>query len=233
MKRSGNHAIIQWMLAQGEFVFVNNFIPIAAILRGTRAFPAPREFAAWREGHTAGDRAVCASLEDFPPDVRPFRELPAGATQVLILRDPENFFASRIRKGRKLAHPAYPREPGPMLSRVIDGWKAHAREFLGHTTHLPEKVGVYFNAWFGGEAYRRGISERLGLEFSDAGFGQVSPVGGGSSFDQTAFDGDNKRMQVLDRKTQLHDDEARLLAAIMADEEIGALGRELEAAAGR
>ncbi len=229
MKRSGNHAIIQWMLAQGEFKFYNNIIPVGAILRGDRTLPEPLDFAAWRAERVTPEQSICASLEDHPPSVRPFAELPADVTQVLILRDPENFFASRIRKAGKAAHPAYPSEPGPLLTRVIEGWKAHAREFLGVTAYLPNRVGIYFNAWFSDAAYRQEISARLGLDFSDAAYAQVSDVGGGSSFDRTAFDGENRRMKVLERKSQLSESEARFLAWILADEELNDLRRQVEA----
>lgn len=229
MKRSGNHAIIQWMLAQGEFTFHNNIVPIAAILRGDRPLPEPRDFAAWRAERVSPGQSICASLEDHRPDFRPFCDLPADVTQILILRDPENFLASRIRKAGKAIHPAYPRGPGPMLTRVTEGWKAHAREFLGLTNHLHNKVPVYFNAWFSDEAYRARLSARLGLDFSDAGYAQVSGVGGGSSFDRTTFDGENRRMKVLERKTQLSEDEARFLAEVLRDEELRELGRRVEA----
>lgn len=231
MKRSGNHAIIQWMLAQGEFTFHNNIVPIAAILRGDRALPAPCDFAAWRAERVSLEQSICASLEDHPPDFRPFCELPADVIQILILRDPENFFASRIRKAGKAIHPAYPREAGPMLNRVVQGWKAHAREFLGLTDHLQNKIPIYFNAWFLEEAYRAQISARLGLDFSDTGYAQVSDVGGGSSFDRTAFNGENRRMKVLERKSQLGDDEAQFLAEVLKDEEMRELGQRVEALA--
>ena len=231
MKRSGNHAVIEWMRAQGRFVFCNNLIPIAPILRGEKTMPAPRDFAEWERekvGAEAGGADVCASLEDHPLDIRPFVALPPGGVQILIVRDPANLFASRIRKGRRLDHPAYPREAGPLLSRVVAGWKAHAREFLGLSAVLPGHVGVFFNAWFSDAEYRRLLSERLGLEFSDAGFARVASTGGGSSFDRTEFDGDNTRMQVLARAAQLDAEETRLLESVLADEEVRALGRRLE-----
>lgn len=230
MKRSGNHAVVEWMLAQGRFVFCNNLVPVASILRGEKMLPAPRDFPAWQRekaGASGAGPDLCASLEDLPLDFRPFRALPAGCRQVLVVRDPENFFASRIRKGRLLDHPAYPRAPGPLLTRVVEGWKTHAREFLGLTSTLENRVGVFFNAWFADPAYRRQLSARLGLEFSDAGFTRVAAAGGGSSFDRTDFDGDNTRMQVLARAAQLDAAETRLLAEILADAELRDLGRRL------
>ena len=234
MKRSGNHAVIGWLVAQDRFLFCSKPIRNAPILRGIRPMPPPREFSDWlrtegAEMDAADDRCVCANLEDFRLDVRPFRELPAGTTHVLLVRDPANLFASRIRKGREEAHPAYPREPGPMLTANVECWKAHAREYLGLTSLLANTVPVYFNAWFADAEYRRRLSARLGLEFSDAGYTQVSPAGGGSSFDGTAFDGDNARMNVLDRAAQLDEAEAQMLAGILDDAEVRDLGRRIEA----
>ena len=228
MKRSGNHAIIEWMLAQDHFVFCNNLIPVAPILRGEKSLPAPRDFTAWEReklGEGKADRLLCASLEDHALNVRPFEQLPTGTVQVLIVRDPANFFASRIRKSRSIDHPAYPREAGPLLARVVEGWKVHVREYLGLTSTLTNRVGVSFNAWFTDPDYRRALSARLGLSFSDQGFGRVSAAGGGSSFDRTDFNGDNVRMNVLDRAAQLDEGETKLLAEILADDELRELGR--------
>ena len=91
-------------------------------------------------------------------------------------------------------------------------------------------MGVSFNAWFTSPDYRRALSTRLGLNFSDEGFKRVSGAGGGSSFDRTDFNGDNARMKVLARASQLDANESELLAIILADEELRELGRRIEEA---
>lgn len=246
MKRSGNHGIINWMLAQGRFLFFNNIIPIAPILRGHKPMPPPEDLPVWlrqqllpeggtwwaflREQWALRRHTLLVSLEDHDLHIRPFRRLPKAHRHVLIVRDPYNLFASRIRKAATLDNPAYPREAGAALERVVTRWKQHAREYLGLTNTLAPKEGVYFNAWFADPAYRRALSQRLGLDFSDEGFTAVSGTGGGSSFDGTAYDADNRRMNVLDRASQLTDDERRLWDALFADDELHALARRLDAA---
>ena len=230
LKRSGNHAVINWLLAQGNFRFFNNVVPVGPILRGQRALPAPWSFADWSTQHPAApgqDR--CLSLEDHPLDLPLFSDPPQGLQHILILRDPANLFASRIRKGATMEHPAYSREEGPLLRRAVDLWKSHAREFLGATNVLPGYVGVWFDAWFASEEYRRKLSSSLGLSFTDAGFTQVSDRGGGSSFDRTTFDGANRRMQVLTRHAQLDETERSLLDKILSDPEVNNLATALRA----
>jgi hypothetical protein len=244
MKRSGNHALISWLLPQDRFVFRNNIIPIARILRGEAALPPPEDLDAWldRELPPRGLRAagflkrivfsrhaLLVSLEDHHPATRVFREDPPHLTNVLVLRDPKNLFASRIRKGERGDHPAYPSELGAEMSRATETWKTHAKEFLGATSHLANKVSVFFGDWFADESYRRELSRRLGLGFTDEGFLSVSEAGGGSSFDGTRFDGRGGSMNVLARQEELSAPERRLLDGVLADPELAELGSQAAA----
>ena len=128
-----------------------------------------------------------------------------------------------------MRHPAYPRETGANMQRVVALWKAHAREHLGLTRLLEPKVCVYFDAWFSGPEYRRDVAGRLGVEFTDRAFSRVSNVGGGSSFDQTRFDGNNTGMGVLERETRLTDAERDVLERALDDAELRELAAQLAA----
>jgi len=81
--------------------------------------------------------------------------------------------------------------------RIIDVWKAYAREFLGLTSYLHGKIAISYNKWFIDESYRRDLSERLDLTFSDKGLKTIAPSGGGSSFMESTDDARN--LHVLDR----------------------------------
>jgi hypothetical protein len=248
LKRSGNHAVINWLQAHRSAFFFNNIIPAAPILRGERAIPEPEDFRRWfrrelRRRHRAVDylaarltlwrHDLMVSLEDLDVRVRPFLDVPYELVNVLVVRDPYNLFASRIRKASLVDHPAYPGRPGPAMDRVVDQWKIHAREFLGMTSHLENRVGVYFDAWFADPGYRRDLCRRLDLSFTDKGFSTVSRTGGGSSFDSTSYDGANQSMAVLDRRRDLTDAERQVFEQVVADGELRDLAKRIEAGAGR
>ena len=44
MKRSGNHAVINWLLPHDQFVFFNNVIEIIRVLAGKTTIPAPTDY---------------------------------------------------------------------------------------------------------------------------------------------------------------------------------------------
>ncbi len=238
MKRSGNHGIIHWIGAHGHFDFLNNIVPVRPILQGEKPWPEPRKFNLWlaeqlaigrsKPLHTGplsktdsnAKRPVMFSLEDHELTFRPLIDLPEDTANVLILRDLRNMLASRIKKAPTRDNPAYPRSLGPEMDRVLRLWKEHAREFLGRTRALENRTTILFDAWFTSEAYRRAISRRLGLPFNDKGFSRVSRIGGGSSFDGTKFDGDNRKLDVLNRVRYLSDAERRLLDAATDEEEL-------------
>lgn len=83
---------------------------------------------------------------------------------------------------------------------MVQMWLEYAREFVGESNHLSDNlICVSYNAWVNSEAYRRQLAEQLALPFSDAGYAQVSAIGGGSSFDGTSFSGQARAMDVENR----------------------------------
>jgi hypothetical protein len=176
------------------------------------------------------ERSLIVSLEDHELHFQPFKPstLPCPLYNILILRDPCNMFSSRIRKASLQNIPGiFPREDGPFMQRVVQLWKNHAREFLGMTEHLENKVCILFDAWFADVNYRKSLSRQLGLEFSDRGFSRVSDVCRGSSFDGIAFDGNNQKMDVLNRKNHLSPTEQQLLEHIFRDQELRELAKRI------
>jgi len=243
MKRSGNHGIINWLKVQDRFIFFNNVIPIAPILRGDRPFPEPEDFTPWLRRKFLHKRlrftffltkyflarfALIASLEDHELNVRPFLNPSCEVANVLILRDPYNLFSSRIRVASRSDLPSYNENPGPIMSYFIDLWKSYAREFLGLTNNLENKVCIYYNQWFSSQDYRRLVSKELNLEFNDRGFSKITRYGGGSSFDKRRYDGKSEMMDVLNRKDYLNDTERENLEIILDDRELVELTESVE-----
>lgn len=229
LKRSGNHALVQWLLPQLGAAFFNNLVPLGPLLRG-KPMPAPAPYAAWRARHGAPAR-VLASLEDHPLALSPFVDVDVATTRLLIVRMPDHLFASRIRKAFTVDMPAYPRTDGPVLRRAIALWKEHARCLLGDETGYPGRVAVLFDRWFVDRDYRASIAAALGVPFDDRGFGRVGSEGGGSSFDGTRFDGRAADMAVTDRAGALAPHERALLDVVMSDPEVRALHAALRQSA--
>lgn len=219
MSRSGNHAIIDWILAQspGATCFLNCAEP------GTNPFRTRRPLDARGIGHRttiAGfDPEAEAARRWSPKDLLlhsyedtflgPFGRGDAEAAHeanvgrssrridVLVLRDPYNLFASRRASGYGGVRPA----------TAVRIWCQHAREFLGERRHLAnERVMVSFNRWATEPIYRSALAGALGLQHdADAGR-SVARCAGGSSFDGTAFDGRAGEMRVLERWRTAGDD---------------------------
>jgi hypothetical protein len=212
MSRSGNHAIIDWILAQapGRTCFLNcaepgtnpfaTLRPLGADGVGHRASYAGFDLEAERAGSLSRKDLLVHSYEDVflgrfaAPRAAARHAVHVGASgrriDVLILRDPRNLFASRLASGVS----------GVTPETAVRIWCQHAREFLGARRHLrDERVTIAYDEWVSSAAYRRAAAEALGLSFDDAATRTVARCAGGSSFDGTAFDGHAQDMAVLDR----------------------------------
>ena len=211
MSRSGNHAIIQWILAQapGRWCFLNcaegksNPFETARVMDdgepyrvNYEGFDLERE----RQGDfTRKDWLVfnhedaflahaCSDAFEREHDawVGPSRR----RLDVLVLRDPFNLLASRLRALNFC-------EPVSVARRI---WKQHARQFAGRPRRLRHgPVLINYNRWVAEMDYRRELAEQLGLPFTDEGVQDVAACAGGSSFDGLTFDGEARRMKVLER----------------------------------
>ncbi|HEV8197235.1 MAG TPA: hypothetical protein VGP87_11380 [Gemmatimonadales bacterium] len=205
LQRSGNHAIISWVLEQfsgRKACFLNNirhgdFDPYAV---------APQRFSYGMDDVRPEDWATTPkdlliySYEDcakrirpeapsllasaFSPEFEANRERYLGRStrrlDVLILRDAPNLFASRLKKLERLTGV----KDLPTIARY---WKELARAVLAvETGPQADTVAVLYPRWFSDKAYRQQLSRFLGGTFSDASIRQVSAIGGGSSFDKTS-----------------------------------------------
>lgn len=233
MKRSGNHALARWIQAQTRGPFFNNVVPTTPIILGLGPARYPVTYGAldvvdrYISGHeeaTGCAEDTIVSVEDHRLDVLDHTSFPMPVLNLLIVRDPWNLFASRIKKAFSVHKPQYPRSMGFLMERVINIWKSHASEFLGRTNTLPDATMVSFTRWFSDEAYRRRLAARLILDFDDAEYYAVSAIGGGSSFNGMAYDGRANEMDVLNRSIYLTSRQKRLLDRIMEDAELVEMG---------
>lgn len=218
MSRSGNHAIINWMLNQvsGQYCFLNCAEPKYNPYTSARPMGNGHiletnidglDLEQERKGNWRQKDVLIYSYEDCflgmvaSPRFERHRDAYVGETEhrrdVLILRDPYNLFASRKKKG------------GAAITdrTAIRIWKQHAREYLGTRRYLgSDRLVINYNAWAADVVYRSTLAEELALEFSDAGIDAIPSCNGGSSFDGRRFDGRASEMNVYERWRHFADD---------------------------
>jgi LPS sulfotransferase NodH len=212
IQRSGHHAVINWIAAQctGSILFLNDVQPgTNPYLTCTQAsrldLPgAPGTQKGTLEPFTLKnyliynyeDRPLDALLADSTTQRESWIGPSAVRYDIIVLRDPFNTFASRLRAGW-MRH-----QLGDKATRatVVGMWKTYAREYLRRSQAADaEQLAVSYNRWFLDEAYRQGLSAQLNLKFSDRGLQGVAGRYGGSSFDGVRFDGAAAQMSVFDR----------------------------------
>lgn len=212
LRRSGLHPITNWIagLYQGSVCYVNdvNHQKALAPNHPSDSLPAidgkmlrPVELSAKKDLLLVGyEDARLIFLRDNQPDENLFgksREF----RDILVIRDPFNTFASRLRLMRDESHNPFvfdfllPDEnQTPLLPRR---WRYLAEEALGITNHLADnKIVLLYNRWVADEDYRRWICSQLGAGFSDAQLEAIPVYGFGSSFEKRSKNGRASEMRV-------------------------------------
>lgn len=211
MKRSGQHAILNWLCASlgGHGCALNDVRP-AYDLRNRH----------WSGTKTSGRLGASNNVwffhnyEDHSPHgvaqpvTEGFHDRWYGKStrryDLLILRDPFNLFASRIRRGKST------REIWPAENQATSRWtremfKTHAREYLGETEWLPRLFPISYNRWFSDESYRDRLCGLVGCRSNESAMHVVPAAGSGSSFDGQEFKFEAEKMPVLERWRQYED----------------------------
>ncbi|MDJ0845042.1 hypothetical protein [Crocosphaera sp.] len=233
MRRSGNHAIINWLLAQvpKDTIFLNDLQSGLRQLRQGKNTTFFKNLRKILEQNSFQDTLI-HSYEDIAlsslsnPYYNLMRLIYFGKAQqnidILILRDPYNTIASRIKatqiesdytvapmkrwsafqeqynKYRDFYYKDYMMVENPDLTPV-DLWLQYAREFIGETNFLKIKVCLNFNQWFSDASYRQELAEKIQINFTDSNLNKVASYGKGSSFDNNVYDGNAQKMNVLER----------------------------------
>lgn len=196
MRRSGHHAVINWILLNFQsYVHYNNC------------------FSKENELYTESERNI-VKLGSFPYEIKilSFEDRPVFAHEshfwgsfesilaagsvgrlyrkknILVLRDAYNTFASRLKKGIKIK------------KYDLDLWKIYAKEFLGETNFLgSDCIKISFNNWFSKKQYREDLALKFNRPNADKGLLDVPSFGDGSSFDGLDYNKNGQKMNVLKR----------------------------------
>jgi hypothetical protein len=141
----------------------------------------------------------------------------AAQTNIILqLRDPFNWSSSYKAKSNEADD----------NQQWLQLWREYAREFSGTSHYLPTAIRLNFNHWLGKHSYREELAFRLGLPFADNHRQAVSSHAGGSSFDQTRFNG-NAGMMRLDSRWHHYREDIQYLDCLRANADVVRLGLEL------
>jgi hypothetical protein len=196
LRRSGNHAIINWICKQstGAIKHLNN-VPVNYNPYRFLYEHFPKEKLRQESlGNFARKDLLIQSYEDKSlRDITNSRfeekhDLYLGKSlkryDLLILRDPFNCFASRLKMFEKKQVSLNASMNFLVSEEAVGLWISYAKEFLGETNYLKNnKICVNYNSWCDDIEYRKKLANKLDIIFSDLEFSRVRGYGGGSSFD--------------------------------------------------
>lgn len=204
MKRNGNHAIVNWILAQhtgpatfrnaaNKFEFMTNFVsePIEAFKGHIGPTKVNLDDPGSKEIFmiTYEDRDVEKALH---PGIPERYENWMGhrvnrAISMVVLRDPFNFFASRIQAEVNRIYPL--KSWGHCFSAgqsdaLWEMWITYARKYLEFSdSDNRDEIAVSYNRWVMSPGYRKQLAGKIDAELiNDGACKTVTGWGAGSSF---------------------------------------------------
>jgi len=199
MRRSGIHAVVNWIKAAidttGEpHVLLNNVhLPVLNSKESNVIFS--KSFAS----SDSANEHVLVVFED--KRLRriigsPLLQRIGGDRRkhLVVLRDPYNLVASRLQRTRHRRN----RDTNPR--RVAQLWPDHAK-------HDETWTRCVYNQWFVEESYRKQMATALELPTCPPLPTRIARAGRGSSFDGVRYDGRPSEMPVLDRWRKFADDQ--------------------------
>jgi hypothetical protein len=171
--RVGNHAIINWIIQQlvqdNKSVLFDNDIQAGSQFQVDPIRPASN-----REvfGNQPYDYYIRSHEQIVPERATRHRD---EARRIIIVRDPYNWLASSLGKGKEFA-PHMVAE----IKKWIDIYISNAMKW--YDSSYPYHM-VSYNEWFTSKEYRMQLAEALDIQFSDAGLNYLAWYNNGSSFD--------------------------------------------------
>ena len=169
LRRSGNHAVINWILGHydGAIHYNNCYIENNKITYGPKAikvWPGPA-------------KQKLYSFEDLTPEKL--------TEKIIILRDPFNTFASRFQRLLQDRNNFY----YTVDKKMVNLWKNYATQNC---------LIINFNKWLKNLEYRKELSKNFGI-FTDKNKNYISEFTLGSSFDNYKFQGKAQEMNLENR----------------------------------
>ena len=186
MNRSGQHAVIYWLLAhipEDQYCFCNNsykinpFLKLKYPIKGNKNKEVKDYMIISYENWYIQDK--------FNDAFRLERDKYIGKTEkyidIVIMRDSYNWVASAWKIWDKDKLFLDMKDRIEHTKKYIEKWKSHCYEYMGKSDYMKNEIFVIFNRWHTDKEYRKSIIEKLGLEFTDKNFNVLARTS--SSFD--------------------------------------------------
>jgi hypothetical protein len=250
LQRSGNHAIINWIFTQcKELKCYLNFVKphcnpfLSFERRGTvkefqKDFFEKFNISKEKLGiFSAKDTLIYSYEDELPEDVFFSETFSKNRVRwvghskekynILILRDPFNLFASRLKREENQIPNQHMLKVEAEKKKLIKLWKSHAELFInaGGLSTDEEIITINYNSWFTDKNYREQLAKTLNIEFNDSTINEVLPIGGGSSFDSLNKNNSAEEMEVLERWKHYKDNE--FFSEIFKDKELIELSEQI------
>lgn len=237
MKRSGNHAFVRWFRSGTSVFHINNPFYVGRYLQEPESYQFPLEYRSFQEPYVfrkvreSGLRRVrpLITVEDFPVTFPFFNNL-KEARRIVLVRDPENLFASRIKKGFTKNRFPYPTAMNDVMERAIDVWMEHAKELVSPEESGYPTISVYYDRWITDADYRNDLARRLDLVCCPPLPTERASEGDGSSFSPEAVVNEKERAGLTMRAKFLDEREKALLDDVMATPRLRDMQQRLSAA---
>ena len=207
LSRSGNHAIIQWIIRhmKGKVRFLNH------CSASKNPYKFKHSYKQWYNGmevHAAHnfnhlDYLIFSYENQKLPNTKTsyfkkYHDKFFGPSDkivdILILRDPFNHFASVLKSGMNVT--------ASYLFSFEELWIDYAFEFLNKTNYLGNNtLKINYNKWVKDNSYKISILQFLNLQqkSNSAVYNKIPKFGGGSSFDNLNYQDRADNMDVFSR----------------------------------
>lgn len=196
LRRSGQHAIITWIayhFKKNRVLFFNNINPSKKIFstENINIYKQKLKLVGNHEPFITTDVYNDYDLLIYSHEEKALHLLPGTKDcTIIVLRDPYNMTASRLKKCKEKPYFNINKE---YIKLVIQ----YLNEGIGNTNIIQNKVIVNFNRWKLSKKYRKRLSKKLSINFSDNGYTKMTSHGAGSSFNGVINDAST--LQVLER----------------------------------
>lgn len=207
LRRSGNHAFINWFASQsrGPVFFFNNV--------DANLFPLERQKREFFFNDVRSTPTLLFSYEDkevadvlgggLAEFMSRFESRIVETGLAIVIREPKNMLASRFKKW-----PVTLEEP-KKWQKILKLYREHLTLAASGMRDMDgfHAVPVFYDKLCKSQEYRDSLSEDLGIRKGASGLDRVMHYGHGSSFDLVSADGEAGRMDVGSRWQYFADDQ--------------------------
>lgn len=237
IKRSGNHAIINWIFQQipNQAVFLNNCYQAGKKLKlyegigtinckGIDYWDFKKRFLLFEKNPFQGKNIIAYSREDKRFNNQKLKNYPKegliisfeGKDINKMMTALDHNHDQLVGSSAKIFSFIIIRDPFNLFASIYKKWgKKYLLRFIPLWKQYANLVvnskanfdSILYNQWLTDQNYRKSITKKLQIPFDDSGKDVVANFGGGSSFDGASNQVKAKDLQVLSRWQFFQDDQ--------------------------